>query len=162
MSNNENLNPDEGFNLTDEVALRIFSAQMIAKLRKKAAHGRGGWQTCSQEVLTKMLREHVEKGDPVDVANFCMMLSALGMSIGPAEQQEAQGPMAKMADLLRQKAADEWASHPSNLANQEPPGAQPVVEGDVVARLTEIAYRDTAVSVTVRAEDLRALLEMKR
>lgn len=39
---------------------------------------------------------------------------------------------------------------------------EPAVEGDVVARLTEIAYRDTAVSVTVRAEDLRALLEMKR
>lgn len=41
-----------------------------------------------------------------------------------AEQQEAQGPMAKMAEGLRQKAADEWASHPSNPVNQEAQGAQ--------------------------------------
>lgn len=41
-----------------------------------------------------------------------------------AEQQEAQSPMAKIAEGLRQKAADEWANHPSNPANQEAQGAQ--------------------------------------
>lgn len=53
-------------------------------------------------------------------------------------------------------AATVWRKHLTG-----PAVAKPVVEGDVVARLTEIAYRDTAVSVTVRAEDLRALLERK-
>ncbi|WP_295487907.1 hypothetical protein [uncultured Pseudomonas sp.] len=41
-----------------------------------------------------------------------------------AEQQEAQSPMAKIAEGLRQKAADEWANHPSNPANREAQGAQ--------------------------------------
>lgn len=41
-----------------------------------------------------------------------------------AEQQESRGPMAKVADGLRQKAADEWAKHPSNPANEEAQGAQ--------------------------------------
>lgn len=41
-----------------------------------------------------------------------------------AEQQEAQSPMAKIAEGLRQKSADEWANHPSNPANQEAQGAQ--------------------------------------
>ena len=36
--------------------------------------GRSGWQTCSVSRLHGMLLEHLRKGDPVDVANFCMML----------------------------------------------------------------------------------------
>lgn len=71
---------------SDENALYIFSKLMAHKLAKKSSEGRSGWQGCSQADLTRMLREHVEKGDPVDVANFCMMLRANGMSIGPAEQ----------------------------------------------------------------------------
>lgn len=68
---------------SDQNAVEIFSKLMLHKLAKKSAEGRSGWQECSQERLTRMLREHVEKGDPVDVANFCMMLCANGMSIGP-------------------------------------------------------------------------------
>lgn len=45
-----------------------------------------------------------------------------------AEQQDAQSPMAKIAEGLRHKAADEWANHPSNPANQEAQGAQAVDE----------------------------------
>lgn len=41
-----------------------------------------------------------------------------------AEQQEAQSPMAKIAEGLRQKAAGEWANHPSNPANQEARNAE--------------------------------------
>lgn len=114
--------PEDEFTLTDEVALRIFSAQMIAKLRKKAAQGRGGWQTCSQEDLTRMLREHVEKGDPVDVANFCMMLAALGMSIGPAafdgktvadrlDQMADAQPSGSSAQSDLYAAATVWRKH---------------------------------------------------
>ena len=69
---------------SDQNAVYIFSKLMLHKLAKKAAEGRSGWQECSQARLTRMLREHVEKGDPVDVANFCMMLCANGMSIGPS------------------------------------------------------------------------------
>ncbi len=68
---------------SDQNAVYIFPKLMLHKLAKKAAEGRSGWQECSQARLTRMLREHVEKGDPVDVANFCMMLCANGMCIGP-------------------------------------------------------------------------------
>ncbi|NTF32345.1 hypothetical protein G6L88_09785 [Rhizobium skierniewicense] len=57
---------------------------MKAKLAKKRQEGRGGWDDedeCSQVFLTALLREHVEKGDPVDVGNFAMMLHQRGEAI---------------------------------------------------------------------------------
>ena len=49
-------------------------ASASAKMAASRAKGRGGWQTCPVDVLWRMLREHVEKGDPVDVANLAMMI----------------------------------------------------------------------------------------
>lgn len=66
---------------SDDNAVEIFAKLMAHKMAKSAAKGRSGWQDCSQEDLSRMLRDHVEKGDPVDVANFCMMLSANGYGI---------------------------------------------------------------------------------
>ena len=62
--------------LLDDTAVDRFAAEMKRKLAAARAKGRGGWNTdeCTAERLSGMLREHVEKGDPVDVANFCMML----------------------------------------------------------------------------------------
>lgn len=68
----------------DAVAVDSFGYAMKRKLAAARAKGRGGWQdkkACSAEDLSKMLREHVEKGDPVDVANFCMMLHQRGERI---------------------------------------------------------------------------------
>lgn len=61
----------------DDLAVDAFSAAMKAKMAEARAKGRGGWEDpaqCSADDLTRMLRDHVEKGDPLDVANFCMML----------------------------------------------------------------------------------------
>lgn len=61
----------------DNQAVSNFAYGMRIKLASKRLEGRGGWQDkerCSNEYLSRLLREHVEKGDPVDVANFCMML----------------------------------------------------------------------------------------
>lgn len=58
----------------DDVAVDRFAEAMKQKLGLARAKGRDGWQTCSKEDLSRMLREHVEKGDPRDVANFCMFL----------------------------------------------------------------------------------------
>lgn len=68
--------------MNDQSALDRFARKMGAKLARKNREGKTGWQMCSQARLSRMLREHVEKGDPVDVANFCMMLDALGLKIG--------------------------------------------------------------------------------
>jgi len=68
----------------DDTAVDAFAVEMKTKLAKKCAEGRSGWQNkaqISQDQLSQMLREHVEKGDPVDVANFCMMLHQRGERI---------------------------------------------------------------------------------
>ena len=60
--------------LADENAVAQFSRAMMEKMAASRAKGRGGCQTRPVDVLWQMLREHVEKGDPVDVANFAMMI----------------------------------------------------------------------------------------
>lgn len=68
----------------DDAAVDAFAAAMKTKLAQKRAEGRGGWEDkaqCSQDRLSLMLRGHVAKGDPVDVANFAMMLHQRGERI---------------------------------------------------------------------------------
>lgn len=70
---------------TDDIAAEAFAEAMKDKLSKKRAEGRGGWddkEACSNEFLSRLLREHVEKGDPVDVANLAMMIHQRGEKIG--------------------------------------------------------------------------------
>jgi hypothetical protein len=76
----------------DDVAVDAFAAAMKAKLKRaREEKGRGGWQDMSATELSAMLREHVEKGDPVDVANLAMMLHQNGQGITPAEPWHSQG-----------------------------------------------------------------------
>jgi len=49
-------------------------ALAIEKMALSRTKGRDGWQTCPVDLLWQMLREHVDKGDPVDVANLAMMI----------------------------------------------------------------------------------------
>ena len=65
----------------DDIAVDHFALAMKEKLAIARAKGRGGWQHCTPAELSTMLREHVEKGDPRDVANFCMFLWFLGHPI---------------------------------------------------------------------------------
>ncbi len=74
----------------DDIAVDRFAAAMKAKLAKKREEGRGGWERkdeCSADFLSDMLREHVVKGDPVDVANFAMMLHQRGERIAAASSE---------------------------------------------------------------------------
>lgn len=72
----------------DDAAVDALAAAMKAKLAKQSANGYGGWDTpeCTQQRLSDMLRAHVDKGDPVDVANFCAFLAARGEGIAQAAQ----------------------------------------------------------------------------
>lgn len=68
----------------DDAAVNAFAAAMKAKLADARAKGRGGWngdEPGMQQRLSDMLRAHVEKGDPRDVANFCMFLHQRGERI---------------------------------------------------------------------------------
>lgn len=67
---------------SDDIAVDRFAAAMKEKLKLAREKGRGGWEQCDPVELSCMLREHVEKGDPRDVANFCMFLWSLGQPIG--------------------------------------------------------------------------------
>lgn len=75
----------------DDAAVDAFAAAMKSKLAMARAKGRGGWQDkgeCSQVYLSTLLRHHVEKGDPRDVANFCCFLWNRGEGIGKGESDE--------------------------------------------------------------------------
>lgn len=68
------INGDKAF---DDSAVDQFADAMKAKLDKKRIEGRSGWHDrsiLSQKQLSNMLLNHVDKGDPVDVGNFAMML----------------------------------------------------------------------------------------
>ena len=72
----------------DDLAVDAFAAAMKAKMAEARAKGRGGWEDpaqCTAEDLSRMLRDHVEKGDPRDVANFCMMLNQRGEAIAACQ-----------------------------------------------------------------------------
>lgn len=80
----------------DDSALDRFALAMRAKLAAARAKGRGGWETCPPEALNRMLHEHLEKGDPRDVANFCMFLWHTGhRTTTPAPAAPAVDAMAE-------------------------------------------------------------------
>ena len=52
-----------------------FAKAMLVKLHNKVEEGYKGWDSETyKEDIKVCLKQHVEKGDPVDIANFCMML----------------------------------------------------------------------------------------
>lgn len=67
----------------DDIAVMIFAEAMKAKMAASREKGRTGWDdpvSCSGAHLAELLVGHVEKGDPVDIANFCMMIHQRGIS----------------------------------------------------------------------------------
>jgi hypothetical protein len=86
----------------DDAAVDALAALMKAKLAEKRANGYGGWNDktqCPQQRLSDMLRAHVDKGDPVDVANFCAMLSARGEGISQPVAKNLTAPSVSPADV---------------------------------------------------------------
>lgn len=81
-----NTRADKASAVGDDIAVNKFANVMKDKLAQKRKEGRGGWQDMSADELSAMLHNHVLKGDPVDVANFCMMLWNNGQSISKPKQ----------------------------------------------------------------------------
>lgn len=79
----------------DDAAVDALAVLMKAKLAKQREKGYGGWETpeCTQHRLSTLLRDHVDKGDPVDVANFCAFLSARGEGIAPQLSASSKYPV---------------------------------------------------------------------
>lgn len=65
----------------DAAVIMEFAAAMASKMHQAAMKGHAGWENpvlCTTESLQRALQEAVVKGDPVDVANYAMMLHARG------------------------------------------------------------------------------------
>lgn len=63
--------------LIDKVAVDIFAQLMKNKLIVSRDKGRHGWwdeEECTVEYLNALLKQQVEKGDMVDIANLAMMI----------------------------------------------------------------------------------------
>jgi hypothetical protein len=88
----------------DDWWVDLFAKEMKSKLANAREKGRGGWQDCAPADLSNMLRDHVEKGDPRDVANFCMFLWALRSPICAAPP--AQTALTKLIDKWERWQAD--------------------------------------------------------
>ena len=62
----------------DNEAVDKLAQAMKNKLAEKREQGYHGWATCKHGDLVQLLINHVDKGDPIDVANFCAFLFARG------------------------------------------------------------------------------------
>jgi hypothetical protein len=103
----------------DDHAVNSFAVVMKGKLAAKRLQGRGGWQEPDVEngYLSRLLREHVDKGDPVDVANLAMMIHQRGERIGPENEgatcgaiERAEAERDRLAAELAQARADAQAA----------------------------------------------------
>ena len=96
---------------SDDLHVDHFAAAMKGKLTLARSKGRSGWEDredCPQQRLSDMLRAHVEKGDPIDVANFAMFLHQRGESILPG-LAERECPHRTAAIALRAASGDSQA-----------------------------------------------------
>lgn len=143
----------------DDQAVDAFAVAMKEKMAVARAKGRGGWEDpaqCSADDLSRMLRDHVEKGDPRDVANFCMMLHQRGEAIAPKVgevQGEVQGDalsvLVQLAEVNRychrrfrdyEGPADcAVQAVIAALASRQPVGAQGIDLEDVLHKAVDLA-----------------------
>ncbi len=84
--------PNETDAHPDDLAVEHFAQAMREKLRLKREQGYSGWKNphlTSTEYLAEALVRHIDKGDPVDIGNFAMMLHCRGA--GSAEIRAVLG-----------------------------------------------------------------------
>jgi hypothetical protein len=100
---------------------------MKGKLAAKRLQGRGGWQEPDVEngYLSRLLREHVDKGDPVDVANLAMMIHQRGERIGPENEGATCGAIER-AEAERDDARAELAAAKQREARR----SFPILKGE--------------------------------
>lgn len=57
-------------------AVDYLAKQMKQRLAEKRLQGYGGWTNCDKTIMLNGLNKSVDKGNPVDVANYCALLLA--------------------------------------------------------------------------------------
>jgi hypothetical protein len=98
----------------DDLAVDAFAEAMKQKLAKKREQGYSGWwdkAECPTEFLIEKLIEHVRKGDPVDMANFCMFLFSRSEVTAPDRRREVdklEARLAEINDILGSGPREDW------------------------------------------------------
>jgi NTP pyrophosphatase (non-canonical NTP hydrolase) len=122
----------------DDIAVERFAARMKAKLAQARREGMAGWDNplaCTTAHLTQLLIKHVHKGDPVDIANFAMMLSERGVegndneitrhTAQPETEQDAGAAWIPISDLWeeceRSEPDQKWPGVWSGNADRSAP-----------------------------------------
>lgn len=149
---------------TDDDAVDKFAQAMKEKLAAARRKGRQGWETCDPVNLTHMLRAHVEKGDPLDVANFCMFLWSLGKPIGagPEDRVARLSYVAELEARIQGLVQDLDAVDAARRALQEELARRRKTEEGVVWYWQgdgDDHLESLTCDVVIGAEALRGLLE---
>ncbi len=106
----------------DSRAVDDFARAMKERLYQARLKGRGGWEKpeeCAVDLLAKMLMQHTSKGDPVDVANFAMMLFMRKAShdvLGHAAEdwrEEGAASLREELEDIKQACIDAGCTDPS-------------------------------------------------
>lgn len=116
----------------DDAAVDRFAVALKEKLAAAREKGRGGWEDksdVSSEELSAMLVAHVLKGDPRDVANFCMFLHQRGEAI----TFNGDSSRLTLAVEAFQLAEQQCAEHHAAAGNLIEPGV--AVEAGLLAAL---------------------------
>lgn len=138
----------------DALLVDLAGKAMAAKLAKKRLDGRGGWHQPSHEIdaaLRDSLREHVAKGDMVDVMNLAAMIHVRGEIYGhpgvaaPAAKAKAvpktakKKPAAKKPALLKRLAPKRsTAKRPAVRSAPNNKGKGGTALADLVAQATPL------------------------
>jgi hypothetical protein len=131
----------------DDEAVDRFAAAMKEKLAAAREKGSGGWEDksdVSAEELTAMLLAHVWKGDPRDVANFCMFLHQRGEAITFSDDGSRLSRAVEAFQLAEQECAERHAAD-GNLIE---PGI--AVEAGLLAALRLLGEHDGQAEVALR------------
>jgi|CXWL01.1.fsa_nt_gi hypothetical protein len=109
----------------DAMLVDLAGKAMTEKLAKKRLDGRGGWHQPKPEIdadLRASLREHVDKGDMVDVINLAAMLHVRSEIYG---RPGVTAPVAKAKAVRKTAKKKPAAKKPASFKRSTPKRAAP-------------------------------------
>lgn len=96
-------------------AVKLAVEAMVSKLYKKYLEGYSGFEGASESWLNDLLHSHLAKGDPIDVANFCIFLFANGQRTREAAPRVPEGwKLVPVEPTEEMKQAGWYAEGPEN------------------------------------------------
>lgn len=90
-------------------AVKLAVEAIVSKLYKKYLEGYSGFEGASESWLNDLLHSHLEKGDPIDVANFCIFLFANGQRTREAAPRVPEGWKLVPVEPTEEMAKAYWA-----------------------------------------------------